>query len=189
MALVMESEILDKHSVLIYDNEETKMKLQSQFIKTVLSKNEIIIYCTHDKPSIIEKQLNDLGIDSNYYISKNLLHIVQIPDFLKESGGPKKSIEETMSPILSKLKPPYHIIGRFFPDLTTKDALNAQVDSEQTSQSNFVNFNGSFLCSYQLDKLSKVSQEGKKEILSNHHNIIFGEKLTDAVCVDSDLIF
>lgn len=188
MPSVMVSEILDTHSVLIYDNEETKMKLQSQFIKTVLAKNETVIYYTHGKPNIIEKQLNDLGIDSNYYISKDLLHIIKIPDFLKEPEGPKNSIDETMSQIL-KLKPPYHIIGRFFPDLTIKDSLNAEVSAEQMLQTNSANFDGSFLCSYSLDELSKISQEGKKEILSNHHNIIFGEKLTDAICVDSDLIF
>ncbi len=188
MFSVRESGIIGKHSVLIYEDEKEGTKIQFQLIKEGLSKNENSIYLTQHEPDTIKKQMKNFGIDLNYYFSKNLLHIIQIPNFLKDPKGPKKSIEKIMDQILIKLKPPFHIVGRFFPDLTTQDALNAQVDAEQSCQSNFANFNGSFLCFYQLDKLKKIPREEKQKILQNHHKIIYSSKSGNAISFDSHII-
>ncbi|MGI0040539.1 MAG: hypothetical protein ACRD94_01075 [Nitrosopumilaceae archaeon] len=85
MFSVEESGIIGKHSVLIYEDEKEGTKIQFQLIKVALSKNENSIYLTHHKPNTIKKQMKNFGIDLNYYFSKNLLHIVQIPDFMKDS--------------------------------------------------------------------------------------------------------
>ena len=188
MFSVEESGIIGKHSVLIYEDEKEGTKIQFQLIKVALSKNENSIYLTHHKPNTIKKQMKNFGIDLNYYFSKNLLHIIQIPDFMKDSEGPKKSIKKIMDKVLTNLKPPFHIVGRFFPDLTTQDVLNAQVDAEQTCQSNFANFNGSFLCFYQLDKFKKIPREEKQKILQNHHKIIYSSESGNAISFDSHLI-
>ncbi|TBR11313.1 MAG: hypothetical protein EPO62_01940 [Candidatus Nitrosotenuis sp.] len=179
---------MDKHVILLYDSEENARRIQFEFLSMPLSLNKNAIYLTENESNIMIEKMNDFGIDTDYYISKDLLHVIQIPDLLENPEGAKIANEKFMSGLLTSLKPPYYVVGRSFPDLTKDGALSAEIEAEVMFHSNFSRFNGACLCSYKKDLLAQLPDDAKQQILHNHHTMIDISEQGTVVIEDSDMI-
>ncbi len=112
------AKFMDRHVILLYDNEESAHRIQFEFLSMPLSLNKNVIYLTDSEPGTVIEKMNDFGIDTDYYLSRNLLHVIQIPDLLQGPEGARTTNEKFMSGLLTSIKPPYYVVGRSFPDLT-----------------------------------------------------------------------
>lgn len=188
MALVNVAKFMDRHIVLLYDSEENAHRIQFEFLSMPLSLNKNAIYLTENEPDIIIEKMRDFGINTDYYISKNLLHVLQLPDFLENPEGPTITNEKFMSKLFSSLKPPYYVVGRSFPDLTKDGAISAELETEVMFHSNFARFNGACLCSYRKDLLEQIPDYARHQILHNHHMIINASEHGDTILEDFDIM-
>ena len=188
MSQVNVARFMDKHVVILYEDEENAQRIQFDFLSMPLSLNRNAIYLTENEPSIIIEKMCNFGIDTDYYLSKNLLHVIQIPDFLESPEGTRTTNEKFMSELLTSIKPPYYVVGRSFPDLTRDGAVDAEIEAEVLFHSNFARFNGACLCSYKKDKLTDLPDGAKQQILHNHHMIVDASGSGDMIIEDSDVI-
>jgi hypothetical protein len=167
-----------KHIVLYYDNAKFGKKIQFEFIKKGLSNKENCIYSIADKENIntIEKEMDDYGIDSKYYIKNGLLTIFRVPDLLIHPKGVLAASKEILNKMFSNIDPnrPFRMVARFIDKLRTPEQVESNIMLEKYHHDKFHNYNGSVLCHYDVRKYSIIDNSTwLKSILENHHSAIF----------------
>ena len=171
---------LDKseHIVLYHADIKFGKIVQFEFIKQGLLKGENGIYCIPDyeDKSNIEKEMDQYGIDVRYFIKKGLLTIFQIPNLLRHPKGVVKGSEEVLDKMISNINPTKSIrlVIRFIDKLNSKEQIDANLVLEKYYHSKFSRFNGSILCTYDVNNSPANSNpEWLNAIFKNHHSAIF----------------
>ena len=167
-----------KHIVLYYDDIKFGKKIQFEFIKKGLSNKENCIYTIpyNEDTSIIENEMDKHGIDSQYYIKKGLLTIFKIPDLLVHPKGFLDGSKDVLDKMLSgkAADKPFRLTARFIDKLNLSMEIEANMILEKYYHDRFDNYNGSVLCSYDVNicPFSK-NNHWLETILQNHHSAIF----------------
>ena len=162
------------HLVVFYRDQKKARKIEFQFILNGLLKRQHCIYLTHDKTKSIENEMKKFGINVDGFLRKNLLHIYKIQDPIKDPKGLLHGYKTTVKQILADSKPPYRIVGRIIQDLSTKKAVEAELQLERSFHSNFESFDGCVLCTYPYDDIEPTRRsEWVSTLVNEHHATVF----------------
>lgn len=163
-----------QHIAFFYNDPEYARLLEFQFLKNGLKKGEQCMYATDDDPFVIVSKMSHYGINVETYLKNNLLHVYQIPDPKNDPDGIAAGCKKTAKKILSDLKPPFRVVGRLVPDVSTVEGITAQLELEQSTQENFDSFGGIIMCRYDL---SKIEPKGRKKwiqsLYEKHDTVIY----------------
>lgn len=177
------------HSMVLYDDVEYGSQIIKQFLENGLKKNEHAVYFSPGDISLLEKEMKSAGLDIDYYKRKNLLHFYQIEDITKRSDGIRAGYDDTLKKITADSKEPLRIVGKIIPDVSTKEGILAELQSERIFHMGFDNHNCSFLCPYDVSDIEeKDRSQWIGKLLSLHHNLIYATKPEKAVTFDTDLL-
>lgn len=164
-----------RHLMVAYDDVAMGHKIEFQFIKEGLDKNELSIYCTHDDVKTIEKEMLSFGIDVHYYKKKKMLNIINLGNPAEGSLDFMDSVQTTLQNILPNPRISFRIVGRAIPDVGTETAMAVQARWETILHNViFDKLNGSILCTYDLFQI-KANNEWVKWLTmlqKNHHAYI-----------------
>ncbi len=167
-----------KHFMVAYDNVTMGRKIEFEFIKEGLDKNELSIYLTHGDVKPVEKEMLSFGIDPSHYKKKGFLKILHIGNPTEDSVDFLDSVQTLMQKILSNPETSFRIVGRLLPYVETETAMAIQVRFEKIfHNSMFDKLNGSILCTYQLSEIKATNQWMKwlKELQESHHGYMIYE--------------
>ena len=167
-----------KHLVLICDDDSVGRKIEFDFIKKGLEKNEISIYITHGQIKSIEIQMASFGIDVDYFKNKGTLKIIYIGNPIEETLGFLESMQLYLKKILPDPKTPFRIVGRAMPDVGIPLSMEIQAKWEKIlHHCIFDKLNGSILCTYDLSQIQANNEWIKwiRELEENHHAYIIHE--------------
>ena len=164
-----------KHLVLICDDDSVGRKIEFDFIKKGLEKNEISIYITHGQVKSIENQMESFGIDVNYFKKKGILQIINIGNPAEGTLGFIDSLDVYLKKILPDPAMPFRIVGRAMPDVGMPLSMAIQAKWEKIFHHGiFDKLNGSILCTYDLSQIQANNEWVKwiGELQENHHAYI-----------------
>lgn len=164
-----------KHLMLAYDDVSGGHKIEFDFLKSGLEKNELSIYVTHGPVKIIEKDMISFGIDVDYFKKKRILDIVDIENPAEETLGFIDSMQLYLQKMLPNPETPFRIVGRAIPDVGMEVAMAIQARWEKILHNGiFDKLNGSVLCTYDLSQIMANNQWMKwlRELQENHHMCI-----------------
>ena len=158
--------------MVVCDDVTIGQKIEFEFIKNGLDKNELSMYVTHGDEKLVEKEMLSFGIDVNFYKKKGLLKILNIGNPAEASLDFIDSIQALLQKILPNPEIPFRVVGRAMPDVGTEIAIAIQVRWEKILHNNiFDKLNGSILCTYDLTQI-KANNEWMKWLVmlqENHH--------------------
>jgi len=161
-----------KHFMVAYDDVVMGRKIEFEFIKNGLDKNELSVYLTHGDVKQVEKEMLSFGIDINYYKKKGLLKVVHIENPIEAYSDFLDSVQTTFQKILPNPEIPFRIVGRMVPDVSMEIAMAIQSRWEKILHNYiFDKLNGSILCTYDLSQIQANNQWmiWLKELQENHH--------------------
>ena len=161
-----------KHLMVAYDDVSMGRKIEFEFIKNGLDKNELSIYLTHGDVKQIEKEMLSFGIDVIHYKKKGLLKITNIESPVENSLDFMDSIQTSLQKLLTNPEIPFRIVGRAMPDVGTEFAMAIQAKLEKILHNSiFDKLNGSILCTYDLSQICANNEWMRwlKELQENHH--------------------
>ena len=167
-----------KHLVLIYDDDSVGRKIEFNFIKKGLEKNEISIYITHGQVKSIENQMVSFEIDVDYFKKKGTLKIVHIGNPAEDTLGFIDSVGLYLEKVLPDPQTPFRIVGRAMPDVGIPLSMAIQAKWEKILHHGiFDKLNGSILCTYDLSQIQANNEWVKwiRELEKNHHAYIIHE--------------
>ena len=167
-----------KHLVLIYDDDSVGRKIEFDFIKKGLEKNEISIYITHGQVKSIENQMTSFEIDVDYFKKKGTLKIIHIGNPAEDTLGFIDSVGLYLEKVLPDPQTPFRIVGRAMPDVGMQLSMAIQARWEKILHKDiFDKLNGSILCTYDLSQIQANNEWIKwiRELEENHHAYIIHE--------------
>jgi hypothetical protein len=143
-----------KHVLLAYSEPNFAKKLEYRFINNGLLKGEHCIVLTHDKTKFIEQEMLEHDVDVEKFEEKGFLHVYNIADPTEHRVSILDGFKELVKVILSDSKPPYRIVGRITYDVKTEGGISIACHFENLFHSSmFGNFDGSVLCTYDLNDI------------------------------------
>ncbi|MFZ9006796.1 MAG: MEDS domain-containing protein, partial [Nitrosopumilaceae archaeon] len=171
----------DKHLLLVYENLEKAIDIQIDFLYRGLEKGECGIFAMPYKLNIVQK-MESKGIDVEKYKNQNLLYIIDISEFNK----PDENIFDSFSKkILAISKKPLRICAMLNIDLSTREGMKSFIQAETASHQNFESFRGSWLCSYDINKMEKEEKiTWIKKLLKCHDSVIFAPSHESGASMD-----
>ena len=161
-----------KHMMVCYDDISIGRKIEFDFIKNGLEKNEISIYLTHGDVKLVEKEMLSFGIDVKYFKNKGILKIVNAKNPTEDSMNFLDSIQLYLKEILPNSEKSFRIVGRATPDVGIETAMAIQTRWEKILHNSiFDKLNGSVLCTYDLSQIQANDQWMKwlSELKEHHH--------------------
>ena len=177
------------HTILLYDKPEYGKAVQYRFTENGLKKGEHCICLTHDDIKFVEKEMTDYGIDVGYYKQKKLLHVYQIENIMGYPEGIAKGFDDIIKRVTSDSKPPYWIVGRIIPNVSTIDGIETELEVERLLHKHFDKYECSFLCSYNLDEIEdKKRTIWLQRLFEYHHNLIYASEPEKSVIFELDLL-
>jgi hypothetical protein len=165
-----------KHIALFYDESEYARLIEFRFLKNGLAKGEQCVYAMEeDSGSIVLKMLR-YGIPLEYFERKKL-RVYQIHNRCGNRDEIMTSCKNDIGMILADLQPPFRIVSRIVPDVSTLTGMSVELELERETHNIFDNLGGSFMCPYDLSKIETTRRkEWLAELRENHHEIIFAQK-------------
>jgi DcmR-like sensory protein len=180
---------VNKHTVLLYDNQEYADMIIARYLLNGLAKGESCIFFTPDESPEVEKRLAAHGIDVDSYKQKKSLRIFHT----ERSDSSKTDALETLKRIRHEstkgMEPPYRFVGRTITDTATVEGMNLGLAVERTGHENFEQFDCSQLCYYDISGIEQ-SRKGEwiKGLLKNHHHVIYASEPDKAVAFETTLL-
>jgi len=166
-----------KHIVLFYDDPDYAQKIEFQFIKNGLLRQESCIYASEEDPHHIINKMIAYGIEAEEFLKKRLLFVYQLDNPFECPEGPIKGAQSLFKEILSDIKSPFRVVGRIVPDVSTLEGISTELKLEQKFHSTFNNFKGSVICPYNIEKMEATKRkEWFSKLFENHHSAIFAPK-------------
>jgi len=161
-----------QHILLLYEDPAYARLIEFRFIKNGLADGENCIYVTHeDSGSVVLKFLN-YGISLQSFQSGKL-RVIQMHELCGTSEKILEKSKKDVDSIFECLLPPYRVVGRIVPDISTIDGITAQLTLEKKTHSCFEDFRGSIMCTYDISKIEKTRRKAWLEVLrQTHHTII-----------------
>ena len=160
----------NKHVVLFYDEIQWAKKIEFEFLKNGLEKDEHCIYAMSENSDLVEKQMTDFGIDVKKFKDKNLLHIYQIPSSYHYSKG-LNPILDVYNMILSGTVSPLRVVSTFVTEVDIEKAIELELVSEKKFQSDLHNFDGIWICPYDVNKLENTRRMSWIDQLIRTHDL------------------
>ena len=179
----------NNHIVLLYDNQKYAELVIARYLLNGLEKGESCIFFTPEKPETIEERLSAEGIDIDLYKQKNSFRIYNI----ERSDENKLNVLDTLKMIREKstvdMKPPYRFVGRTITNTETIEGMQLGLTVEKSGHEHFDDFNCSQLCYYDVSRIEQsMKNEWIKELLKNHHQVIYASEPDRAVAFETELL-
>ena len=179
----------NNHIVLLYDNEEYADQVITRYFLNGLKNGESCIFFTSENPESIESKLSAEGIDVDSYKRTGNLRIYRV----ESEGTGEMDALSILKDIREKstrgMKPPFRFVGRTITDIESKDGMTSGMVVEKTGQEHFAEFDNSQMCYYNVSKIEKTMRyEWIRELLKNHHHVIYASKPDKAVAFETDLL-
>jgi DcmR-like sensory protein len=180
---------VNKHTVLLYDNQEYADMIIARYLLNGLEKGESCIFFTPDDSAEVEKRLTAHGIDVDSYKQKKSLRIFHT----ERSDSSKTDALETLKRIRDEstkgMEPPYRFVGRTITDTASVEGMKLGLVVERTGHENFEQFDCSQLCYYDISGIEQ-SRRGEwiKGLLKNHHHVIYASEPDKAVAFETTLL-
>ncbi len=161
-----------QHILLLYEDPAYARLIEFRFIKNGLTEGETCIYVTHeDSGSIVLKFLH-YGIPLHYFQSQKM-RVIQMHDTCSNGQSILEKAKTEVASILDRIIPPYRIVGRIVPNVSTLDGITAQLEIEKQSHSCFEDFRGSIMCTYDVSQIEKTRRKTwLAELRQTHHTVI-----------------
>lgn len=161
-----------QHILLLYEDPAYARLIEFRFIKNGLADGETCVYVTgEDSGSIILKFLN-YGIPLQYFQSGKL-RVLQMQETCHTGEAMLEKSKRDVETILENLIPPYRIVGRIVPNISTIDGITVQLEIEKQTHSCFEDFHGSVMCTYDVSQIEKTRRKTWMESLrKTHHTVI-----------------
>jgi hypothetical protein len=177
------------HSMVLYENERYGNLVKNRYIENGLKKCEHSFLITHDDKTKAEDELALGGLDVDYYKQKNLLHVVSIKEITQSSQDLAAQGNKLLKKITAGTKPPYRFVGRYIPNVCTTEGIKQELELERSFHANFSNYDCSFLCTYGIHDIEPTRRPfWIRELLANHHHLIYAADPQSAVTFDPDLL-
>lgn len=75
------------------------------------------------------------------------------------------------------LLPPFRLVSRIVPDVSTVNGISVELELEKTAQSHFDDFCCSLICPYDISKIEKTKRKKwLEELRLSHHVCIYAPK-------------
>ena len=160
------------HLVLFYEESMYAKRIMYQFIKNGLANGESCIYAMDEEPELVEREMLDFGIDTIKFKEKNLLHIYQT-ELITNFNNIIQVAKNTLGKFFADSQPPYRIVSRIVPQVNTKEGIMTEIKLEKWFQSNFSQYDCTFLCPYLISKIESINHnEWMQELVDTHHIVI-----------------
>ena len=173
----------DKHLLLLYEDIEKAVNLQLEYLIQGLHKGECCIVAMPYKVNFEEK-MEERGIDVKKYKNQNLLHTIPVPR-CKDYSESFEIFKNFSEKILSLTNGKVRICAMLDFDLSTKQGMEAFITAETTSHENFDSFNGSWLCSYDIEKIEGIEKLiWIKKLFKCHDSVIIAPSYESGVAMD-----
>ena len=166
-----------KHIVLFYDDPDYAQKIEFQFIKNGLLRQESCIYASEEDPHHIINKMIAYGIEAEEFLKKRLLFVYQLDNPFECPEGPIMGAQSSFKEILSDIRSPFRVVARIVPDVSTLEGMSVELKLEQNFHSTFNNFKGSVICPYHIEKMEATKRKKWfSKLFENHHSAIFAPK-------------
>jgi len=168
-----------QHILLLYEDTAYANMIEFRFIKNGLANGENCVYVTHeDSGSIVLKFLN-YGISLQHFQSGKL-KVIQMKETCDSGQQMLDKCKKDIELILAHLIPPYRVVGRIVPNVSTIEGMQVQLELESRTHSCFEDSRGSIMCTYDMSKIERTRKKAWMEKLrETHHTVIhatrFGE--------------
>ena len=180
---------VNKHTVLLYDNQEYADMIIARYLLNGLEKGESCIFFTPDDSAEVEKRLAAHGIDVDSYKQKKSLRIfhTERPDSSKTDA--LETLKRIRDESTKGMEPPYRFVGRTITDTASVEGMKLGLVVERTGHENFEQFDCSQLCYYDISGIEQ-SRRGEwiKGLLKNHHHVIYASEPDKAVAFETTLL-
>ncbi|MBA3749956.1 MAG: MEDS domain-containing protein [Nitrosopumilus sp.] len=179
----------NKHTILLYNNQKYAYWIISRYFLNGLKNGESCIFFTSDEPEIIEERLSAEGIDVILFKQKNSLRIYSIERADDDKHDTLSTLMHIKEDATKGMKPPYRFAGRTIIETETKEGMKLGLILEKVGHEHFNDFNCSQMCYYDISKIEpSMRQEWLRELLKNHHHVIYASEPTKAVAFETALL-
>ena len=162
-----------KHIALFYDDPEYARLIEFRFLKNGLAKGEQCVYVTEEDSGTIVLKMLSFGISLEDFKTKKI-RIHQIYHVGGSEDQIMQNCRKNVGMILSGLQPPYRIVARMVPDVSTNTGISVELELERDTQTNFDDFGGSIMCPYNISKIEPMNRRmWMAKLLELHHEIIY----------------
>jgi hypothetical protein len=165
-----------KHIALFFEDSEYARLIEFRFIKNGLEKGDQCVYATSmDSGAIVLKMLR-YGIPLEYFESKKL-RVYQTHQSYGNRDEIMKGCKKDIEMIRSELVPPFRIVSRIVPDVSTINGISVELEIERELHHRFDDIGGSVMCPYDISKIeSSRRKEWIAELFKNHHKVIYASR-------------
>ena len=164
-----------KHLMVVSDDLILRRKIEFDFIKDGLGKNELSIYLTHGDIKQLESDMANFGIDVHNYKKKGLLRVLNTGNPAEDALSFIDAVQAKIKTILPADGTLFRIVGRAMPNVGIEIAMAIQSRWEKILHTSmFEKLSGSILCTYDLTQI-KANNEWSKwldELKQNHHEYV-----------------
>ncbi len=159
--------------------------IEFRFLKNGLAKGEQCVYATEgDSGSIVLKMLS-YGIPLEYFENKKL-RVYQIHQSCGSRDEIMKSCKCDIEMMLYGLQPPFRIVSRIVPDVSTITGMSVELELERETHRRFDDIGGSVMCPYDLSKIeTSQRKEWIAELVKNHHKVIYASRFGEGEVVST----
>jgi hypothetical protein len=179
----------NNHIVLLYDNPKYADMVIARYLLSGIEKGESGIFFTSDEPKAIEKRLSAQGINVNLFKQTNSLRVFHIEKSDTGKRDALRTLKQIREEATRAMKPPFRFVGRTITDTKTIEGMKLGMVVEKTGHENFAQFDNSQLCYYDISKIEKSRRnEWIRELLKNHHHIIYATDPDKAVAFETMLL-
>jgi hypothetical protein len=165
-----------QHIALFYDDPEYARLIEFSFIKNGLLKGERCVYATEeDSGSIVLKFLN-YGIPLHYFQTRKM-RVIQMHETCGDRHQILKKCKKELENIRHDLLPPFRIVARIVPNVSTIDGISIELELEKLVHHHFDDFCGSLMCPYDISRIEKTKRkQWLEELRLVHHVCIYAPK-------------
>ena len=165
-----------KHIALFYDDPEYARLIEFRFIKNGLLKGEQCVYATEEDSGSIVLKFLSYGIPLGYFVSKKL-RVIQIRNSCGDHDELLEKSKKDLQMIREELLPPFRIVSRIVPDVSTVDGISVELKLEKLVHHNFDDFCGSLMCPYDISGIERTKRkQWLEELRLSHHICIYAPK-------------
>ncbi|CUR52106.1 protein of unknown function [Nitrosotalea devaniterrae] len=165
-----------QHILLFYEDQEYARIIEFRFIKNGLDSQENCIYVTDEDSGQVVLKFLSYGIPLHYFQSGKL-QVIQIRNMFTDKNEITSRSKKDAEMILGQLIPPFRIVGRIVPNVSTINGMSVELEFERKTHDCFEESRGSIMCTYDLSKIEKTQRKKWMEDLrQNHHATIYATK-------------
>jgi hypothetical protein len=166
-----------QHILLLYEDSAYARLIEFRFIKNGLADGETCIYVTHEDSGAVVLKFLNYGIPLHCF-QNGKLRVIQMHEICKNGEDILKKSKKEIESILESMIPPYRIVGRIIPNVSTVDGIAVQMELEKQTHRCFEDLRGSIMCTYEVSKIEKTRKKAWLEQLrQTHHAVIHAQKI------------